>query len=201
MHVVDKVRYLVLYRAKLESFRQKLPEHRASITIIQELIKNDSPDQRRASTIKLAEITESHEKEQKQAGEYHKAQDEVVKMFEDLLPSSKNSRQMSTQEILEHLEDRLVLRGSTRKQAGEKLFPITKALLIHPMPTTPNLGTTRLPAFKLDIFDTTSHTTTGKSADGFADGDNVTQKMRDGPASSLGTRRASMDNLLASIDG
>jgi hypothetical protein len=185
----------------LETFRQKLPEHRASIAVIQELIDDESPSERRASTVKLAEIAENHEKQQKQDNEYHKAQEEVIKMFEELLPSTEESRHMSTQEMLEQLEDDLVRRGSTREQAGEKLFPITKALLIHPIPTRPNLATTRLPAFKLDIFDPASRTTAGKSADGSRCGDFVTQKKGDGPASSPGTRIPSVDNLSASLDG
>lgn len=199
--MADKVRYLVLYKAKLEAFRQKLPEHRASIAVIQELIEGESPNERRVSTFKLAEIAENHEKQQKHDGEYHKAQEEVVKMFEDLLPSTEESRHMSTQEMLEQLEDDLVRGGSTREQAGEKLFPITKALLIHPMPTRRNLATTRLPSFKLDIFDPASHVYAGKGADGSGSRDDVTQEKGGGLASSPGTRIPSLDNLSASLDG
>lgn len=183
VHVLDKVRYLVLYKAKLEAFRQKLPEHRASMAIIQELIEGESPSDRRTSTIRLTEIVENREEQQKQQDEYNRAQEEVLKRFEDLLPRTEESRQLSSQEILSQLENDLVRRGSTREQAGQQLFPIAKALLIHPVLAKSNLATTRMPSFKLDIFESTSHISAEGSPDGSRSGDYTTHK-RDGSASS-----------------
>jgi hypothetical protein len=157
VHVVDKVRYLVLYKAKLEAFREKLPAHRESISVIQELIDGQSPSERRESTVKLCQMVESHERQQKKEVEYDKAQKEVVKIFEERHSSIENDRQLSTSEMLVHLEEDLVAKGISREQAGLQLFPITKALLLHPLPSTLNRGPTiqkiQTPAFNLDIFE------------------------------------------------
>jgi hypothetical protein len=157
VHVVDKVRYLVLYKAQLEAFREKLPAHRASISVMQELIEDQTPSERRASTVKLCELIESHEQQQKIEEEYDRAQKEVVRIFEERHSSTENGRQLSTSEMLEQLEDDLVAKGVPRKQAGHQLSPITKALLLHPLPTSLNRGPlspiTQRPAFKLDVFE------------------------------------------------
>lgn len=156
VHVVDKVRYLVLYKAKLEAFRDKLPAHRTSISVMQELIEDQTPSGRRASTVKLCELIESQEQQQKREEEYDRAQKEVVRIFEERHSSTENGRQLSTSEMLEQLEDDLVAKGIPREQAGQQLSPITKALLLHPLPTSLNRGplspTTQTPAFKLDVF-------------------------------------------------
>jgi hypothetical protein len=157
VHVVDKVRYLILYKAKLDAFREKLSSHRESISVMQELIEDQSPSERRDSTAKLCELLESHERQQRKEDEYERAQKEVVKMFEERHSSAENARQLSTTEMLEQLEDDLLAKGISREQAGQQLFPITKALLLHPLPNTLNRGPamqmTPKPAFKLDIFE------------------------------------------------
>jgi len=161
VHVVDKVRYLVLYKAKLDGFRDKLPAHRESICVIQELIQGQSPRERRESTVKLCGLIEEHEKQAELQDEYDRAQREVVKMFEERLPPCKNTRHPSSSEMLKQLEEDLVAKGVPREKAHELLFPITKALLLQPLvlsssqkPREPK------PTFKLDVFETVSHTTT-----------------------------------------
>lgn len=160
VHVADKVRYLVLYKAKLEGFRDKLSAHRESISTIQELIEHQSQSDRRASTVKLCQILESHEREQKQQDEYNRAQKEVVEMFEERLPSTGNGRHLSTREMLEELEEDMIGKGLTQEKVQERLFPITKALLLQPLPTKPSPTTTQLHPFNLHIFEPKSHTVT-----------------------------------------
>jgi hypothetical protein len=161
VHVVDKVRYLVLYKAKLEAFRDKLPAHRMSISVMQELIEDQTLSERRASTVKLCGLIESQELQQKREEEYDEAQKEVVRIFEERHSSIEDGRQLSTSEMLEQLEDDLVAKGIPREQAGQQLFPITKALLLHPLPASLNRGllspTTEIPAFKLDVFESKMH--------------------------------------------
>jgi hypothetical protein len=154
VHVADKVRYMVLYKAKLDGFRDKLPEHRASVSVIRELIDGGSQGERRASALKLAEFVENHERQQEKQELYDRAQEEVVKTFEERLPSTKDMRHLSTCEILEQLEDDLVAKGVSPEATEEQLFPITKALLLQPLPKGPYRDPTiPQPAFKLDVFE------------------------------------------------
>lgn len=56
IHVVDQVRYLVVYKAKLDGFRAKLPTHRASISAMHDLMEFQTPSARRESIVKLEEL-------------------------------------------------------------------------------------------------------------------------------------------------
>jgi hypothetical protein len=154
VHVVDKVRYMILYKAKLEAFRQKLPAHRESICVIRELIDAQSQSERRASTVKLCELVENQEKQQMKDEEYDRAQKEVIKMFERRHSSVERDRQLSATEMLECLEDDLVAKGVPRDQAGQQLLPLTKALSLHPFPTILKQPIEiQRPMFKLDVFE------------------------------------------------
>ena len=173
VHVVEKVRYLVLYKAKLEALREKLPTHRESICVMQELIGSQTPSERRTSTVKLCKLYEFQERNYEKREENDKAQEEVVRMFEERHASIANGRHLSNTEMLEQLEDDLMAKGVSRDQAGQQLFPITKALLTNPLPTTLNRGpissTMQKPAFNLDIFETAlqnSKNSHGKKIDG-----------------------------------
>ena len=154
VHVVDKVRFMILYKAKLEGFREKMPAHRESICVMKELLEDQTPTERRASTVKLCEMIESREGQQKHEAEYDRAQKEVVKMFEKRHSSIETDRHLSTSEMLEQLEDDLVANGASREQAGKQLLPLTKVLKLQPFPTSlsqpPDL---QRPTFKLDVFE------------------------------------------------
>ncbi|KAK0099701.1 hypothetical protein ONS95_013406 [Cadophora gregata] len=156
IHVVDQVRYLVLYKAKLDGFREKLPAHRASISAMQELIDSQSPRERRESIVKLEGIVEEQEKVRARDVEYEKAQREVVKMFEKRsgVHLSGDSEQLNVGEMLQRLENDLVDKGMERKEAEQALFPITKALLRQPLPPAiERRSSAQKPDFKLDLFD------------------------------------------------
>lgn len=153
VHVVDKVRYMILYKAKLEAFREKLPAHRESICVMKELLENQTLSERRASTVKLCALVENREGQQKREEEYDRAQKEVMKMFEKRHSSVEKARQLSTSEMLEQLEDDLVANGVSREQAGQQLLPLTKVLKLQPFPTGLNqISDSQRPAFKLDVF-------------------------------------------------
>ncbi|KAH9221901.1 hypothetical protein DL95DRAFT_381680 [Leptodontidium sp. 2 PMI_412] len=156
IHVVDQVRYLVLYKAKLDGFRDKLPAHRASISAMQELIDSQSPRERRESTVKLESIVEEQKRDRVRADEYDKAQKEVVRMFEERMGSHplRDNGEMDVGLMLKRLEDDLVEKGMERKEAEQALFPITKALLRQPLPpTVERRVSAQKPEFKLDLFD------------------------------------------------
>jgi hypothetical protein len=150
VHVVDKVRYMILYKAKLEAFREKLPAHRESLCVMKELLENQNPTERRASTVKLCELVESREGQQKIEEEYDRAQKEVMKMFEKRHSSVVKDRHLSTSEMLEQLEDNLVARGVSREQAEQQLLPLTRVLKLQPLPTPPDI---QRPTFNLDVFE------------------------------------------------
>ncbi|KAH7321855.1 hypothetical protein BKA65DRAFT_482290 [Rhexocercosporidium sp. MPI-PUGE-AT-0058] len=156
IHVVDQVRYLVLYKAKLDGFRDKLPIHRASICAMQELIDSQSPRERRESTVKLEGIVEEQERDRMRVDEYEKAQKEVVRMFEERMGSlpSEGGRSIDSGLMLKRLEDDLVEKGMERGEAEQTLFPITKALLRQPLPSiVERRPSAQKPDFKLNLFD------------------------------------------------
>lgn len=168
IHVVDQVRYLVLYKAKLDAFHEKLPAHRASISAMQELIDSESPRQRRESTVRLEGIVEEQEKARGREDRYEKAQEEVVRMFEERFGShsADDMRNLSMGEMLERLEEDLVAKGMERKAAEEAMFPITKALLRQPLPGSLNRDpSSQKPQFKLDLFDVKEGSECGCSED------------------------------------
>jgi hypothetical protein len=170
VHVVDKVRYMILYKAKLDAFREKLPAHRESICVMKELLENQTPSERRASTVKLCELVDSREEQQRREEEYDRAQKEVVKMFEKRHSSVDKDRHLSTSEILEQLEDDLVAKGIAREQAGQQLLPLTKALRLQPFPTSLNQPPDlQRPIFKLDVFECKSES--GADSQDSANGD------------------------------
>lgn len=156
IHVVDQVRYLVLYKAKLDAFREKLPAHRASISAMQELIDCQSPRERRESTVKLEGLVEEQERDRERSDEYEKAQKEVINLFEERIGrrSNEDREQLNFGEMLRRLEDDLVEKGMERKEAEHALFPITKALLRQPLPpAAERRSSAQKPAFKLNLFD------------------------------------------------
>jgi hypothetical protein len=166
VHVVDKVRYMILYKARLEAFREKLPAHRESICVMKELLENQTPSERRASTVKLCELVESREGQQRQEAEYEHAQKEVVKMFEKRHSAIETDEHLTTIDMLERLEDDLVANGSSREEAGQQLLPLTKALNLQPFPTSiiqpPDI---QRPTFNLDVFERRSGPISHESID------------------------------------
>jgi hypothetical protein len=171
VHVVDKVRYMLLYKAKLEAFREKLPAHRESICAMQELIDCQTPSERRASTVKLRGLVENQEKQQAEDDdEYDRAQKEVVKMFEKRHSSVETGQQLSTSEMLEQLEDDLVAKGVSREEAGQQLLPLTKVLKLQPF-TAPlgQIPEIQRPTFKLDVFECACKPATASNQDGDED--------------------------------
>lgn len=170
IHVVDQVRYLVLYKAKLDAFREKLPVHRASISAMQDLIETQSPRERRKSTARLEGIVKEQKKAREKDDEYEKAQEEVVNLFEERLGRSPNvdGEKLNTGDMLKLLEDDLVEKGMERKEAEQALFPITKVLLRQPFPPAAERHSSlQKPEFKLHLFDVNeeSEGDSGRSSD------------------------------------
>ena len=159
---MDKVRYLVLYKAKFHRFQEKLPIHRESICVIQEIIEEQSPSERRASILKLSELVEAQERQDEKQDDYNIAQKEVVKIFEEGFPCADHSRHMSTQEMLEHLEGHLIVKGTSFGE--EETCPSYES-----SSTSLPSGETRsgpnhpAPVFKLDVFESESHCITAGS--------------------------------------
>ncbi len=149
VHVVDKVRYLVMYKAKLDGFREKMPAHRESICVIRDLIGEKSHCERKESVIKLDEIIHGHEELKQKVVEYERAYQELMRILE-----GKNEKHMSNVEILEFVKDDLIAKGVSTVIAEEQLLQIKNALLLENKPSgTP---TAQMPAFKLDVFEPVS---------------------------------------------
>ncbi|XMA12655.1 hypothetical protein WAI453_005446 [Rhynchosporium graminicola] len=159
IQVVDQVRYLVLYKAKLNGFQQKLPAHRASISAIQDLIECQTSSARRESMVRLDGFVEDQERNRTRADDYEKAQSQVVSMFQERISrqSPAIGEKLNTDQLLGSLEDDLVEKGLKRDHAERVLFPITKALLRQPILATLDKRTA-LPnlEFKLDLFEVKS---------------------------------------------
>ncbi|KAL2068304.1 hypothetical protein VTL71DRAFT_16402 [Oculimacula yallundae] len=156
IHVVDQVRHLVLYKAKLEGFQEKLPIHRASITAIQDLIDSQTLNERRESMVKLDGILAEQERGRTRTDDYEKRQSVVMKLFEESMGkrSISSDVRLDTGQLLESLEDDLMEEGLERIDAERALFPITKALLRQPFPSTVQNRSSLPPlGFKLDLFE------------------------------------------------
>lgn len=159
VHVLDQVRYMTLYGAKLDGFRDKLAAHRTSISVIGDLIEDQSPAERRNSIMKLDALVEEHERRREVEQVFDQIQEEESQSLEQDSPDVEVARHLSNGDIMEQLEDNQKTKGVPPQQADEQLFPITPispiSRTLTPQPYL--LGTIPvslmpMPAFKLDVF-------------------------------------------------
>jgi hypothetical protein len=81
MHITDQARFLMLYKAKLDGFRQNIPVHRESICVMRDLIEAESPGGRRQSILRLDQILETIEK--RIDDRENQEQGDIAKLLED----------------------------------------------------------------------------------------------------------------------
>ena len=161
VHVVDKVRYLVLYKAKFHSFQEKLPVHRESICLIQGMIKDQSPSERRASILKLDELAEIQKRPSEKGDEHDRAQQEAERIFQEHFTGPQNARKLSAHEMLEQFKDHMVIDGTLPGKADAHVSskPQGARTPSHSC-TAPNVSGDASLVFRLDVFETGSHSTT-----------------------------------------
>ncbi|CZR55249.1 uncharacterized protein PAC_05136 [Phialocephala subalpina] len=98
VHVLDQARYLMLYKAKLQGFGDKIPGHRESICLMRELIEEENHEERRKSIVRLESICE----EQKRRGEsFERAQVEMLRIWEEGEAGEDND--VGGQDLNEHV--------------------------------------------------------------------------------------------------
>jgi hypothetical protein len=197
VHVMERVRYLVLYKSKLEAFKNKLPDHRTSIALIHDLMEDSSPTKRWDSILKLEDIAERQKHEQQKQDKLHISQEELFRQFVDL-HSVEDGSHLAAQEMLNQLEGHLIRRGSSNEEAELQLLPFKRALLLNSATSRPILTTTRMPSFLLNIFNPVSHSnpeTSNERTDAREPASGLCEER------SLDTAVASSDNFSISLDG
>lgn len=125
LHIVDRVRYHVLYKAKLESFREKMPAHRKSISEMGTLIDAQTHSERRASIARLGSLVEEHEEGRRKEEEVEVGKRELLQILEE----GCSGEDVSTREALQHLERELVAKGGDEDEVNQRMESIRKAMI------------------------------------------------------------------------
>ena len=130
LHIVDRVRYHVLYKAKLDSFREKIPAHRESLSEMGTLIEAQTHSERRESIVRLGSLVEEQEEKRGREEEDGSCRNELLGLLEEHVEGCEEGSEMS--KMLEGVREDLIARGyeegSVKKQVGE----IRDALMLHP---------------------------------------------------------------------
>lgn len=129
LHIVDQVRYHVLYKAKLDALREKLPAHRKSISEMGTLIEAQTHSERRASMVRLGSLVEEQEENQRCGKEDESCRTHLLGLLEEQAVDGENKRDVH--EILSGLRGKLVDKGHDEGRVQEQLSEIKKALMVH----------------------------------------------------------------------
>lgn len=129
VHVLDKARYLMLYKAKLKGFGDKLPGHRESICLMRDLIEEQEPGERRKSIVRLGEICEERRRTEE------RVKGEMLRVLEEEREGSGN-----TGEGGDDLVDIDVEQQEEKEQVSSQEKPVRAC-------------GDQTPLFDLDIFD------------------------------------------------
>lgn len=129
LHIVDRVRYHVLYKAKLESFKEKMPAHRKSISEIGTLIDAQTHSERRESIARLGSLTEEHEEGRRRENEAEGEKRELLRIFGEHI--DRGGDRMSATEVLKQMERNLVTEGGDEEEMKEKMKPLRDAMKFH----------------------------------------------------------------------
>lgn len=129
LHIVDRVRYHVLYKAKLDSLKEKMPAHRKSISEMCTLMDAQTHSERRESIARLGSLTEEHEEGRRRDEEAEEEKRELLQIFGDRAGRVEDS--MSASEVLQKMERDLVAKGGDEEEVSEKMRPIRNAMKFH----------------------------------------------------------------------
>jgi hypothetical protein len=120
LHIVDQIRHHILYKAKLDTFREKMLVHRKSTSEMSTLIGAQTHLERRASVVKLGSYIE--EQESKQGGlEEGSWKSEVLECLDEQAVYENEGDERGTVEVLETLKDGLVARGHEEEKVDEQM--------------------------------------------------------------------------------
>lgn len=116
---MDRVRNHVLYKAKLDSFKGKMPTHRTSISEMATLIGAESHSERRASIGRLHSFLEEHERGRRKDEEDHRSLTDALGLLEETIDSSEDDMDPVT--ILRRLGDELTAGGREKRKVEEQM--------------------------------------------------------------------------------
>ena len=129
LHIVDRVRYHVLYKAKLDSFRQKVPAHRKSISEMGVLLDAQTHSERRESIARLGSLAEEQEVGRREEDEAEEGTRELLHLLGQSVGHEEDA--VSMDEVLQPLERELAARGGNEEEVNEQLKPIRHAMKLH----------------------------------------------------------------------
>ena len=126
LHIVDQVRFHVLYKAKVDAFREKIPAHRTSISEMGTLVDAQTHGERRESIARLGSLAEEQEDGRRKDDEIDEEMRELLRMFSAHVDRSED--RMITNEILESMERELADKGGDQEEVNEQMKPFRTAM-------------------------------------------------------------------------
>jgi hypothetical protein len=129
LHIVDRVRYHVLYKAKMESLREKMQAHRKSISEMGTLIDAQTHSERKASIARLGSFVEEHEEGRRREEEAEGGKRELVKIVEERV--SCGGIGVSPSEVLQGIEEDLMAKGGDEEEVNDQMEQIRTAMMLH----------------------------------------------------------------------
>jgi hypothetical protein len=129
LHIVDRVRYHVLYTVKLDSFREKMPAHRTSISEMGNLLDAQTHSERRESIARLGSLVEAQEEGRRKEDEAEVGKRELLQILGERIGHDGDCE--STNEVLQHLQRELVVKGGDEEEVNEQMKPFQNAMKLH----------------------------------------------------------------------
>ena len=129
LHIVDRVRYHVLYKAKLDGFREKMPAHRTSISEMGTLMDAQTHSERRESIARLGSLVEEQEDGRRREDEAEEGQRKLLQIFGERVGRDGDCE--STHEALQHLHRELIAEGADEEAVTEQMKPFRNAMQLH----------------------------------------------------------------------
>jgi hypothetical protein len=126
LHIVERVRYHVLYKAKLDSFKEKMPAHRQSISEMETLIEAKTHGERRASMVRLGSFIDEHEEGRRKDEEDERELKSVLESLEENVVSDEED--IDPEDVLQRLSDGLTASGREKRKVDEHMSSVRDAL-------------------------------------------------------------------------
>lgn len=130
LHIVDRVRYHMLYQAKLDSFREKIPAHRKSLSEMGTLIEAQTHSERRESIVRLGSLVEEQEGKRGEEEEDESCRSELLGLLEEHVEGCEEGSKVS--EMLEVVRQDLIARGYEEESVEKQMGEIRDALMLPP---------------------------------------------------------------------
>lgn len=129
LHVVEQIRYRLLYKAKFDGFKQKLPAHGESIAEMGTLIGAQTHSERRQSIARLQSFKDEHEEGRRKGKEIENGTIDMLERMDEHLEGQTDG--VDATEALRKVEKDLVAEGEEKKEVDERTRPIWEVVRLH----------------------------------------------------------------------